>query len=41
MIATHPYIRYDAKKWRKELAETMVKKGLEKMKMESEKRTVD
>ena len=36
MIATHPYIRDDAKEWRKELSETMVKKGLEKLKMELE-----
>ena len=36
MIATNPYIRDDAKEWRKELSETMVKKGLEKLKMELE-----
>ena len=36
MIATYPYSWDDAKEWRKELSETMVKKGLEKLKMELE-----
>ena len=30
MIATNPYIRDDAKEWRKELAEAMVIMDLEK-----------
>ena len=33
MIATYPYIRDDAKEWRKEIAVTMVEKELEKLKM--------
>ena len=33
MMTTYPYIRNDAKEWRKELAVTMVKKVWEKLKL--------
>ena len=33
MIVTHPYIRDETNEWQKELAVTMVKKGVEKLNM--------
>ena len=41
MIATYPFIRDDAKEWRKELSETMVKKGLEKLEKELEEVVIE
>ena len=41
MIATYPYSWDDAKEWRKELSETMVKKGLEKLEKELEEVVIE